>query len=262
MDRIIAHVPPLRRFARALTGSQRSGDAYVGATLETIAEDTSMIDGEGTAVALFRVFCHVWRTVDLNTSSADTLPVDASEANASSRLASLVPQERLVFLLRHLEGFSPSQTAEILGRPLDEIETLTEAAAADIAAQLSSRILVIEDEPVIALDLESLVSRLGHEVTSVARTHSDAVAAARSDKPDLILADVKLADGSSGIEAANEIMSTMDVPVVFITAYPDRLLTGERPEPTFLISKPYDPEVVKAMISQVLFFGTGEKSTA
>jgi hypothetical protein len=44
------------------------------------------------------------------------------------------------------------------------------------------------------------------------------------------------------------------VPVIFITAYPERLLTGERPEPTFLVTKPFRPEVVKAIISQALFF--------
>jgi DNA-binding LytR/AlgR family response regulator len=73
----------------------------------------------------------------------------------------------------------------------------------------------------------------------------------------LVLADVQLADGSSGIEAVKEILEECSPPVVFITAFPDLLLTGTRPEPTFLMSKPFDPEAVKAMISQVLFFQSG-----
>ena len=72
----------------------------------------------------------------------------------------------------------------------------------------------------------------------------------------MILADIQLADGSSGLEAVNEILTKFDVPVIFITAYPERLLTGARPEPTFLIAKPFQPDTVKATISQALFFDT------
>jgi CheY-like chemotaxis protein len=73
-------------------------------------------------------------------------------------------------------------------------------------------------------------------------------------KPGLVLADIQLADGSSGLDAVNEMLKSFSVPVVFITAYPERLLTGERPEPAFLITKPFQPETVKAVISQALFF--------
>jgi hypothetical protein len=64
-----------------------------------------------------------------------------------------------------------------------------------------------------------------------------------------------LADGSSGLEAVNDLLTTLEVPVIFITAYPERYLTGERPEPTFLISKPYQASTVSALVSQALFFG-------
>jgi CheY-like chemotaxis protein len=104
------------------------------------------------------------------------------------------------------------------------------------------------------MDLESLVRNLGHNVIGVARTHSDAVALAKNKKPGLILADIQLADGSSGLDAVNELLKTFEVPVVFITAYPERFLTGERPEPAFLISKPFQPAMVSAVASQALFF--------
>ena len=104
------------------------------------------------------------------------------------------------------------------------------------------------------MDIEALVESLGHRVTEVARTHAEALAAVRRRRPGLILADVQLADGSSGITAVHEILNSFRVPVIFITAYPERLLTGERPEPTFLISKPFRHEMVKAVISQALFF--------
>mgnify|MGYP000411422531 CR=1 FL=1 len=72
--------------------------------------------------------------------------------------------------------------------------------------------------------------------------------------PGLVLADIQLADGSSGIDAVKDILGHYDIPVIFITAFPERLLTGERPEPTFLITKPFQPETVKAAIGQALFF--------
>jgi CheY-like chemotaxis protein len=119
---------------------------------------------------------------------------------------------------------------------------------------MASDVLIVEDEPLIALDLERIVRELGHRVSRVARTHKQAVAAVKKDLPGLVLADIELADGSSGIDAVKEIVTTFEVPVIFVTAYPERLLTGKRPEPTFLITKPFRPEALKAVISQALFF--------
>ena len=77
---------------------------------------------------------------------------------------------------------------------------------------------------------------------------------ARQSPPGLVLADIQLADDSSGIDAVRDILAEFSVPVIFITAFPERLLTGERPEPTFLITKPFQRSTVKAAIAQALFF--------
>ena len=130
-----------------------------------------------------------------------------------------------------------------------KLDELIDIAGREIAAQVATDVLIIEDEPMIAMDLESIVEGLGHRVTSVARTHGEAVKAVDQHKPGLVLADIQLADGSSGLDAVNEMLGTFAVPVIFITAYPDRLLTGERPEPAFLITKPYQPDTVKAIVS-------------
>jgi CheY-like chemotaxis protein len=123
-------------------------------------------------------------------------------------------------------------------------------------------VLIIEDEPVIATDIEALVRELGHEVLDVAATRKEAVDAVARATPGLVLADIQLADGSSGIDAVKDILGRYDVPVIFITAFPERLLTGERPEPTFLITKPFQPETVKAAIGQALFFHPGRARAA
>jgi CheY-like chemotaxis protein len=160
----------------------------------------------------------------------------------------------VVFLLRSLEGFTTAEIAAVLDRSPSEVQDLLDVAGREIASQLRTEVLIIEDEPIIAMDLEAMVIDLGHSVMRIARTRKEAVAAIADQAPGLVLADIQLADGSSGLDAVNEILTVCDVPVVFITAYPERLLTGERPEPTFLITKPFRTDTVKAIISQALFF--------
>ncbi len=115
-------------------------------------------------------------------------------------------------------------------------------------------ILIIEDEALTALDLEDLVKSLGHRVCGLARTQKEALALAKRHKPDLILSDIELADGSSGLDAVNEILRAFEAPVIFVTGHSEVLLTGAKPEPAFLISKPFNEETLKAVIGQALFF--------
>ena len=149
---------------------------------------------------------------------------------------------------------SSDLAARVLDIDVMQLRALVEESGRELAAEIATDVLIIEDETFIAMDLETLVEGLGHHVLGVARTHSEAVAIAKKKKPGLILADIQLADGSSGLDAVNELLKTFEVPVIFITAYPERFLTGERPEPAFLIAKPFQPTAVSAVISQALFF--------
>jgi len=248
---VAEHLPLLRRYARALTGSQASGDAYVGAMLEAMLQDPALLDEEhGTKAGLFRLFTRIWNSVSLNgDAEVTTLPMPPER-----RLSNITPLPRQAFLLLSLEGFSEQEVAFILGNDVAETRQLADSAGREMAAEIATDVLIIEDETFIAMDLESLVRNLGHNVIGVARTHADAVAIAKNRKPGLILADIQLADGSSGLDAVNELLRSFEVPVVFITAYPERFLTGERPEPAFLISKPFQPAMVSAVASQALFF--------
>jgi len=249
-EAVARDLPRLRRYARALTGSQASGDAYVTATLEALVEDAAPLDvSENVGVALYRAFSKIWNSVDqAAVSSVDpTTPIDR-------HIEKISPLPRQAFLLVALEEFSEEDAATILGLPATEIPLLVVESARELAAEIATDVLIIEDEPLIAMDLESLVEGLGHKVVGIARTHTEAVSLALAQRPGLILADIRLADMSSGLEAVNEVLESFEVPVVFITAYPEKLLTGERPEPTFLITKPFRPSVVSAVISQALFF--------
>ncbi|MGZ5849965.1 MAG: response regulator [Methyloceanibacter sp.] len=249
---IAPHLPYLRRFARELAGTQVAGDAYVAATLEVLIEEPSLFDGAlDPRVALYRIFVGLWDSIDIN------LQAEAAADPASAvdrKLDSITPLPRQAFLLSAVEGFSMPEVAQILDVDAGTLDGFIDSAGREIAAQVATDVLIIEDEPMIAMDLAGIVEGLGHRVTAVARTHREAVKATTKQTPGLVLADIQLADGSSGLDAVNEMLGSFEVPVIFVTAYPDRLLTGERPEPAFLITKPYQPDTVKAIVSQALFF--------
>jgi DNA-directed RNA polymerase specialized sigma24 family protein len=248
---VARHVPYLRRYARALTGSQSAGDAYVAATLEALIEDSAVLSG-GTSlrVALYRAFSRIWTSVPVNDEAEPVNPRDRVE----QRLTHITPRPRQAFLLVAVEGFSEQEAAQILGVDVPTLRGLVEESGRELAAEIATDVLIIEDETFIAMDLEGLIESLGHRLVGVARTHAEAVALAKVRQPGLILADIQLADGSSGLDAVNELLKSFEVPVIFITAYPERYLTGERPEPAFLIAKPFQPTTVSAVISQALFF--------
>jgi CheY-like chemotaxis protein len=243
-------VPYLRRFARALTGTQVRGDACVVAALETLlAGNTPDIPAR---IALYRLLLH-----EVNSRAADavTSPQQSPQVEPVQRnLSVLTPVARQAFLLVGMEEFTLEDAALVLEISADEVNALIEKASQDIARQIATDVVIIEDEPLIALDLELLLQSLGHHVVRVARTERQAIDAVLQTRPGLVLADIQLADGSSGLDAVNEILRTLQVPVIFVTAYPERLLTGTKPEPTFLVRKPYHRDALKAVISQALFF--------
>ncbi|MEO5806364.1 response regulator [Devosia sp.] len=259
--RIAPHLPYLRRFSRATTGSQTSGDAYVAAVLEALIADVSLFpEASNDRIALYKLFSTIFSTTSIRVP--EPISNFSWEQRASDNLANLTPRARQAFLLVAVEGFGHSQAAEILGVPDKTFLSLLDEASMEISRQVATEIMIIEDEPLIAMDIEQLVESLGHKVVSVARTHKEAVTLFNQTNPRMILADIQLADGSSGIDAVNDILNQHTVPVIFITAFPERLLTGERPEPTFLVTKPFNPDMVKALISQALFFEEGSRAAA
>jgi DNA-directed RNA polymerase specialized sigma24 family protein/CheY-like chemotaxis protein len=251
---IAPHLPYLRRYARALTGAQQSGDNFVAAALEAIvARPDEFPTTGGARVGLYQVFHRIWASANIEVGDDDAETTRGAR-KAQERLRALAPLSRQALLLTTLESFTATETGQILERSPTEVQALLEDALEALDKQTKARILIIEDETVIAMDLGDIVTAIGHQVCGVEITASGAVEAAERERPDLVLADIQLADGSSGIDAVKEILTSFEVPVIFITAFPDRLLTGERPEPTFLITKPYSPDMVRAAVSQALFF--------
>ncbi len=248
---IYGHLPYLRRFARALVGTREGGDAHVLATLETIVADPRKLDqNDDLRISLYRLFLATWTG-----AAAQRHPAAGSaDDGARGRLDAISLRPRVAFLLHALEGFDLEQIGDTLGVSEEAAAELIDSANAEIADQIATDVLIIEDEPLIAHDLRSIVEELGHSVAAMARTHGEAVLAIEKTRPGLILADIQLADGSSGLDAVNEILDAFSTPVIFVTAYPERFLTGAPPEPAFLVTKPFSVESLKAVISQALFF--------
>ncbi len=242
------HLPFLRRYARAITGAQIEGDAFVRHTLEAIFADPDAFPRDvDPRLGLYAALNDQWEIAREREGGGD-----------DGRLARLTPRSRQALLLTSMEGFTAEDAGYLMGCDRSEVEALAADAYAEIECQAGTDVLIIEDEPMIALDLETLVRDLGHDVTDIAVTHRDAVASARRRRPGLVLADIRLADESSGIEAVQEILAEFRVPVIFVTAFPERMLTGERPEPAFLITKPFQNSTIKAAISQALFLDRAE----
>lgn len=256
VELISSNLPYLRRYARALTGNQGTGDSFAAATLEAILEDSAVLSGDTDAkVGLFHAFHLVWSSAGAPVGEPDT----RYSAVAQAHMANLTPNSREALLLHVIEGFTQAEVARIMQTDHDHVARLIDTASSEMQASVSGRVMIIEDEAIISMDIAAIVREMGHEVTGIAATRTEAVELAKRHRPDLILADIQLADRSSGVDAVNDILKmTDDVPVIFITAFPERLLTGQRPEPAFLITKPYSEEQVRSAVSQAMFFSSTE----
>ncbi len=255
-----ANLPYLRRYGRALTGSQDSGDRFAAATLEALLVDLSAMGVvDDPKVALFHAFHLVWASAGAPLGEPDS----RMSARAQAHMAQLTPNSREALLLHVIEGFSHTQIGTIMQIDAEEAEHLIGVALHEMERSVAGKVMVIEDEAIIAMDIVDIVTGIGHRVTGTARTRDEAVALAMRTPPDLILADIHLADNSSGIDAVNQILGKFpDTPVIFITAFPERLLTGERPEPAFLITKPFSEDQVRSAVSQAMFFSSTEPLVA
>lgn len=253
---IARYVPALRRYARALAGNQVAGDRLVETTLRSLVEQAwSPPTDIAVRTAIYRAVDRTWRSDAA--ASADGAGETGRAQVLMARLAVLSTDARRALLLTALEDFSTEDTAVILDSDLDTVQRNIDEGLAEIEAQTRASVLIIEDEPLIAMDIETIVEDLGHDVVGIATTRDNAVQAAHDTPPSLVLADIQLADNSSGIDAVTDILADHRVPVVFITAFPERLLTGVRPEPTFLLAKPFQRRALQVTIAQALLSDPG-----
>jgi CheY-like chemotaxis protein len=221
---LLRALPYARRYARALSGSQPNGDALVAEALRDLLQDNQT---HSTArYALYRDISQRFCKTVYGVKDFDS---------------PLTVVQRQLLLLTSLEEVSVDAAAPIVGVSLGEALIQLDAARDQLRSAAATDVLIIEDEPIIAMDIEELVASCGHRVVGVAATEADAVAMAEKSRPGLILADINLGQGGDGTSAVSRIMRNHYAPVIFVTAYPERLLTGEALEPAFVITKPFEP---------------------
>jgi RNA polymerase sigma factor (sigma-70 family) len=249
---LLLHVPYLRRHARLLTGSQEVGDECVRICLEMVTAEPHHLEGGDLKVLLFRAFHAAWRVVE--TTISEVSPLEATELSdrVEQGLGALPPLERRVLLLAVVEGFAYAEVAQILKLDQARVVELLAKARRDLHAQVSVPVLIIEDETVIAMELSRIMQEMGHTVVGVAAREATALELFERTSPRLVLCDIKLLDDDSGIVAAQRSLQRFDVPVVFVTAFSEMLLTGGRLEPAFVVSKPFGTETLKVTVAQAL----------
>lgn len=227
---LIGALPYGRRYARALLGDQVAGDAVVARAMGVLPDRIPARLGLFSAIT----------------------GLTASRGH----MGSLPPLALHLLLLTTVEELSPADAARVTG--LDEAEAASRIAAARsaIKSAVATRVLIIEDEPVIAMDLRMLVQECGHTVIGVAATEADAIRIAAEEGAGLILADINLGRGGNGIRAVREILTRIDVPVIFVTAYPEDLLTAEGVEPAFVMRKPFDRFALAVFTYQAIHAGS------
>lgn len=247
-----ATLPYLRRYARALTGSQPLGDQWVRMCVEVLLQQPELLSSKTTTSAdIFTIFHKLQLPFNALEPESSTEATDAP-ARLKTHLTDIPQRQRQVLLLTVLEGFSIGEVADILEISIDEAEADLKAARDELERVASVRVLVIEDEAVIALDVAKIVRDAGHQVVGIAPTEKAAIDLARKHLPHLVLADIQLRDGDSGIAAVREILKAVSAPVIFVTGFPERLLTGHGLEPAFIITKPFNPEVLKTAMAHAL----------
>jgi CheY-like chemotaxis protein/DNA-directed RNA polymerase specialized sigma24 family protein len=226
-DDLIRVLPYARRYARALTGSQPTGDALVA---DCLRETLSGAPGlpEALTDARHVLYWGVTKRFEAHGTSDDGAD-------------GLTAKQRELLLLTSLEDVSTDDAAPILGLRPEQAHELLGLARERLRAAASTDVLIIEDEPIIAMDLEELVQSCGHRVVGVAASEAEAIALAERTRPGLILADINLGLGGDGTSAVSAILRSHYAPVIFVTAYPERLLTGDAVEPAFVITKPFEP---------------------
>ncbi|MGI9170441.1 MAG: PhyR family response regulator anti-anti-sigma factor, partial [Caulobacteraceae bacterium] len=199
LAKLAPHLPYVRRYARALTGDQATGDHYVRVALEALAAGDRTLDADlSPRVALYQIFHVIWGSSGAQLEPREDDEEEGAGPLVGQRLMRIAPRSRQAFLLTAVEGFTPSEAAQILGADFEEIEALIATAQGEIDAELATQVLIIEDEPVIASDIEALVKELGHTVTAIAAIRDEAARSVEAAAPGLVLADIQLADGSSG----------------------------------------------------------------
>lgn len=249
METLKQQVVLLRQFLRALANDQLIGDEITNVLLTRI--DMDLIEGQPAGnwkTALFSAALESWRTV----FEGPNVPAAFTPAAV---LLSRAPEEDIhhqAAILVDIMEFNIDDTAKILKVGKEELERLLDQARSERKKPVQGKTLVIEDEALIADEICEIAEDAGVEILGPVATRPEAVSLANSNPPDLILSDYDLGPGGTGLDAVKDITSQHNSIAIFITGFPEEVLTGEDYEPAFVLKKPYDTDAVHAAIFYAL----------
>jgi CheY-like chemotaxis protein len=255
LQAVTKHLPGLCRYAHALAGSRQRGDAYIEICLEVLREDPRWLGRQKTLrLDLFKLLHAVIDRLDGDAMlDADSVP--GEENRMRDAVLSLSPERRRLVLLLSFEDLKTADLAYIMGLEETAVKAQLQHAWKDIYQRPQARVLILEDEELIADLISDTVEELGHTVIGVASNERSAVELARAMEPELVLADVRLR-GGSGARAVEAIRGQSNVPVIFITGYPDGVKTGVD---EYVMAKPFRPEDLKQTIAHALKHGPAQR---
>ncbi len=120
---------------------------------------------------------------------------------------------------------------------------------------VNSKILIVEDERIVALDISATLKSLGYEIASIAVSGVEAIEVVEKEKPDLILMDIRIKGELDGIQTAELIQANYNIPIIYLTAYADEetLSRAKITEPYGYVIKPYDKKILNSVIEMALY---------
>ena len=251
--RLMAQLPYMRRYGRALTGSTTSGDDLVTRAVEAALSEPERynLESDDEPVTRRRLYTLLNELFDINPGATASSGEPGHPIEAA--LSSLPERERRVFLLVSLEELSTPQAADVMGVSADEARDALGRAQSAMREQLVANILIVEDDAIIAYDLTETVLGMGHKVCGTAATMEEALAAAAANQPSLALMDLRLAHGGSGITTAQALRETRALPIIFVTAFAEELKQRGLDYLGPVIKKPFTREQIERAITQAVF---------
>jgi CheY-like chemotaxis protein len=251
-ETLMAHLPFLRRYGRALTGTTEEGDALVTRAVETALADPAAFRLDRPAVPATRIPLYA-----LINRLFDEGPVGGArggDPHPIEQALRLLPEEqRRVFVLISLEELSFSQVAEVTGKSADWVKDSMASAQDTVRERLVANILIVEDDAIIAFDLSETVIAMGHKVAGTAATQDEALSIAAANDPTLALMDLRLAHGDSGIATAQALRERSSLPIIFVTAFAEELRQRGLEHLGPVIKKPFTREQIERAITQAVF---------
>jgi len=260
-------LPYLRRYARALTGATERGDALATRCVEVVVMAPTRFGldrGKGARLSLYALlnllfdqgadhWANQWADDRVEDGEPPTARPAVSPLPIERALATLPESDRRLYLLVTLEELTLAEAAQILNLgPTEAIDRL-KTARERVRSVLTQRVLVVEDNALLAMEIGEVVADMGHVVCGTAVNERQALSLLKAEKPTLALLDVRLADGGSGVEIARHLKRTRALRTIFVTAFDGDLEDLDACHLGQIVRKPFTGAAIRAAISRAVF---------